>query len=726
MPSKDITAAESEAFETERSQFRALLFSNPNYFGNLKDSAYQPVLQLSNNTFYEALGGVGFQPQFNRLEAVVYVYQPYGYGGDLCSPGTPEYVRFYSSVNGGATWTDLGLTSFQAHDIPEGTEGRRRLEYAVSLDIDPRKRFCFVNNFAQVRAILSWNTPPPPNDPNFQPVWGDVHDTNIQIDPLRRFPLHDLFKLAKLELPPEIGEVVDLDQPVGPPVPATLSIAELKERYRETEVEPHRYALTHVLDAMQHPARFASAQAAGAASLAETLGIDLPDLDVLFPEQGSTKYEELESIGLDTNVEHLVGVIRVKLPTGFLGGRCFGGSKEYVAFWADYDNDGVYDAYLGTTSVNVYDFTPLPNGGLEYAVFLPVNLEELRRPCRAGGKVISIRAIMSWNVPPPPTDPDHVPMWGNRLETMVLVKPGQVVSGHTPIIQTVGSMAVAKIDPGTGLADGTADLAGFTANDSPFGGEVILTGHIANAPDISSGATSLRYRVEVSDDGGLSWHRVTNAFGLGRDQLLNGSWTSLPAVSQKVDLDDYYEYREDLVGGPGNAQIFPVGNVLARWQTAGLTGMWKVRLVAKDSGGFEWPSAEVAVRIDSAPPIADLTITTGGGSCADFTVGDLVGGTYSVSDEHLGGLTLSIQPGNGGEFTQPLPLPAGSKMPLSRSYPLVPPTHDSGTWELDTKLLPRCGYVIRLDASDRTIVDSGYVGRSSVDVEGLCLREPEK
>lgn len=164
--------AEQQLYERERAQFRALILANPNYFGNLKVSPFTPVLNIQANTAYEEIGCVGFQPQFNRLEAVVYIKQPSGYGGGICSNGTPEYVRFYISFDNGATWDDLGLTSFTAYDIPEGTQGAKRLEYAVTLHNSPPKKFCFVNNLALVRAILSWNVPPPPNDPDFVPVWG--------------------------------------------------------------------------------------------------------------------------------------------------------------------------------------------------------------------------------------------------------------------------------------------------------------------------------------------------------------------------------------------------------------------------------------------------------------------------------------------------------------------------------------------------------------------------
>lgn len=46
-------AALVSRFEKERKQFRALVLANPNYFGNLKVSPFQPVLNIQSNTTYE-------------------------------------------------------------------------------------------------------------------------------------------------------------------------------------------------------------------------------------------------------------------------------------------------------------------------------------------------------------------------------------------------------------------------------------------------------------------------------------------------------------------------------------------------------------------------------------------------------------------------------------------------------------------------------------------------
>lgn len=120
-----------KAYVKERSGFKSLLLTNSNYFGKLLESPLDPVLKISGNTFYEELACVGYHPEQEQLEGVVYVYHPSGYGTDICGPGTPEYVRFYLSYDGGNTWEDQGITSFQAYNIPEGTEGGRFLEYAA-------------------------------------------------------------------------------------------------------------------------------------------------------------------------------------------------------------------------------------------------------------------------------------------------------------------------------------------------------------------------------------------------------------------------------------------------------------------------------------------------------------------------------------------------------------------------------------------------------------------
>jgi hypothetical protein len=227
----------------------------------------------------------------------------------------------------------------------------------------------------------------------------------------------------------------------------------------------------------------------------------------------------------------------------------------------------------------------------------------------------------------------------------------------------------------------------------------------------------------VSGDGGVTWQARTDTFSVGLTQFANSAPSPLPDATQFVDPNNYYEYREDLTGGGSDALIFVTGNVLYRWQTGGLSGTWKIKIEAVDPAqpAVIFNSNVVTVRLDNAAPELALDITSGGGVCADFNIGDNISGTYSVSDEHLGDLSLTVEPALGGVFTAPAGTQGASS--ISRSYPTVPTTGEAGNWTLDTTGMPRCGYIIRLSASDRTIVNSGFVGWGNNTVVGLCLRQ---
>ena len=180
---------------------------------------------------------MGYNPQLRQLRATINIFQAGGYAGSICSGGSHEYVRFYLSHNGGATWQDQGLRAVQVFNVP----GPKPLEYAVTLPISPVEEFCFIHNLPLVRAILSWNYPPPAGSPNFIPVWGNVVDAQVQIDGFEWILLKELLSEAKLDLPEQLAKAVDLNQPVKVSSAQALSPLELHNLYANTEVPQHRY-----------------------------------------------------------------------------------------------------------------------------------------------------------------------------------------------------------------------------------------------------------------------------------------------------------------------------------------------------------------------------------------------------------------------------------------------------------------------------------------------------
>jgi len=545
-------------------------------------------------------------------------------------------------------------------------------------------------------------------------------NARIQIDTLKSYTIPHLLETAQVQIPPALKGVIHPEQTVQAAPPKTLTAADLAVLYGD-KVQPHRFAFAEVKNMMMTASSLTNAP-----MIQGMPTLNISDImSAIQKTSGDTTFEQLTCVGLNPNQDTLVGTIKLKLANGYSGDLCTAGSREYVAFWLDW-GDGAGWTYVGVTSVVAHDISSIPADGLQYSVFLPVALTPLHIPCDEGPKIAKVRAVLSWQAVPPPSNPDYVPTWGNNLNSLIQLRPGISTqpTGHTPFIETVGSMAVSSISNATGLANGPAVAVGFTATDSPFGGLVVVTGHIANPPDVlGGGATPFKYRVSVSNDG-INWISLNDPFTIWLTELNNGVWSGPSPFNEIVDAEGWYTYMEDLTTGPNNPMRFVAQNVLAQWQTAGKSGLWKIKMETKDTTtNSVFPGTQViAICLDNTAPSASITITSGGGPCADFQVGDPITGTYSVSDEHFGSLSLSVQPALGGTFTDPTPPYAPMIQP--RAYPTVPTTGETGGWRLDTTTLPKCGYVVYLGVYDRTIVNSGGIGFYNQANVGLCLRQP--
>lgn len=691
-------ATMQEAHSSERALFKGLILTNPNYFGNLVESPFKPALPIVNNTHYEELGCVGYHPQQKRLEAVVYIHQPSGYGTDTCGPGTPEYIRFYLSFDNGVTWQDQGMTSFQAYNIPEGTEGGKRLEYAVSLAVDPKSKFCIFDPLIRVRAILSWNNPPPANQPNWPPVWGNVREATILVEPFRFIFPHDIFEIAKAKLPPLFSEILDLETPIKTKKKA-LNAVELSALYKDKGVPVHRFAFKELV-------AFSTAKTTLSAesflNLLPGISINPSIIDVLFPKKdGDISFEELKCIGLDPNSpDTLVGVIQVKKQTGYSGGPCTDGSREYVTFWADFDGNGSFETCLGTANVQAYDLSNVPQEGVYYAVRLPVDLNPYRQDCKKGAKVVSIRAILSWNVPAPCANPNHVPTWGNREETLINIAPSaQAPAGKIAIL---GGIPVVHIDDASGLTTSTAVFAtnnlppDSLGRSCPFGGRVTVQG---------SPLLGYSYKVEVTpvDNTG-------NPIGAPASVVTNlvltrsDGTTHVHTANSVTQRFTYLDFTQN------------VNSVLAQWNSAE-DAKWEVKLSTFDGGGNLVGFDTHLIQLDNTGPDASIEITTGIGNCGKFTIGTVLSGNFIARDDYLGSYSLGVEPAVN-------PPGVGVPVPSSDIVNTAPAPGDG--WTLDTAGMQPCGYVIRVVASDRAIVNSQSVGHHASDSAGFCLEESVK
>ena len=95
----------------------------------------------------------------------------------------------------------------------------------------------------------------------------------------------------------------------------------------------------------------------------------------------NTTWEELSCVGYNPSKGKLEAIVSIKQSSGYSGGLCSNGSKEYVRFFVDFkDGSGFQD--MGYTSFKVADISEAPAGPqhpLKYMTFLYINDEKYRR-----------------------------------------------------------------------------------------------------------------------------------------------------------------------------------------------------------------------------------------------------------------------------------------------------------------------------------------------------------
>lgn len=593
-------AQEYEQIEKERLEFKELILDNPNYFGTALDPGlakeFAPVYPMKGNTKYEELRCVGLYPEDDLLEAVIEVKLPYGFKGDLCTPGSKEYVAFYVDYKDGAGFISVGSpVEVNVHDIALVEEDH--LFYAVRKPFIPQDYWpCDKPQVVVVRAILSWETLP--TGPNYTPVWGNVFDLPVQIKPEHKgaiiIPAESLATAVEpLATEPPLG-AIPVPGPALKPTADKLilvgSKAEIKELLSQSmaaedeikaaaEVEPERVELEEMMAA--NPNYFGSiCKSQDPQEILEavyqlppnTVEILLPKLEenpeYLIPVQPmlqNTHYEELRCVGLYPEDDLLEAIIEVKRPYGFGGDLCAMGSKEYVAFYVDWGS-GVYD-HVGTAGVYVHDIPQAGDSPLFYAVKLRIpDIEKRLRDCSIEN-IVSVRAVLSWMWDPTPYGHTYNPPWGNVLTRKVQIRPenGASVQCAIEIVNEWHVDDIAQTGSDRGLAiklDGSGHTVPGTY-DRPFGGTIACWGNV------NVGAVYYRFRYR-EDRPGAPWQNVLDkrtirtVFGFTSTRAPDGEgWFS---ISDYINDDAAYP----LVA-------------LVHWRSHGRDGSYVLRLELADA-----------------------------------------------------------------------------------------------------------------------------------------------
>lgn len=727
---------------------------NPNHFGNLSELKIKglpdAVFKKIGDTSFEELTCVGLNPQTDMLAAIVRIKQGGGYSGGPCTDGSFEYVRFF--IDYGTGWVDSGMAAFNIHDLGFADD----LCYAVSVKISPAiRRACNrAPVLPRVRAILSWNVAPPANLPDWHPVWGNRLERQVQIRPRNRIDIgiFDTIKFAEIEKI-NVALAVKLEDVLNAEPIAQLKPAALMDLFEKFDKADQMTGFRHVAPLVMQAAFNQNIAALNPQPLPpvgpdggvqpdlqplditvnaldllknklllENFGIDLGKFgDFLANPDFNTDFEELHCVGLDRDLSQLHGIVQIKRASGYSGGLCSSGSQEYIAFYLDFGSGWEYQ---GTTSVTVHDVA-VPAGGLWYQASLPVSLDKHRQEwCKTGRA--KIRGILSWNAPPPVNQPDFIPHWGDREDCSVEVRPWPkdvIVGDVTPVLESIGNMPVSQID-GAGFAKGNAvggawSAYSLTEHLSPFGGTILLSGVIANAASLN-----LEYRVMVQAPGD-GFHAFTDSFGVTVTEV-SGSIVTFTSQTQTA-IGDWFTYI------PKTGPVFKsvAGNILAAF-AATKEGLHRVFVEARDAATHVslGTTAVHAFFVDNTDPVVTIDITSGGGNCSKFNPGDVLTGTYSMSDNHAGGLGISITPALPGNASPVITSKNGApQFPVTSSLTFrtvpatdnLPTTGASGNWEVDSSQLQSCGYNIRIDGADRTILNSGPNRRRDDDLKGFCI-----
>lgn len=689
---------EHDQVPNTRLSFGKLLAINPNYFGNLPNSNLKPIEVISQNTSYEALTCIGLNQAFNQLEATVAVKLPTGYGGALCTEGSLEYVRFYINYGGeGSTFIDLGLVAFTSHDIPNTTDCNKRVEkplyYTVTLPFTPELYACFLANLPTIRGILSWNVPPPPNEPTWEPVWGNQLNQNVQIEP-RKLKINDILNLVPKEVvskfPPQIVENPDLS--LSFPDQSPMELEALYTTYGST-IPPYRFGLPSLQKALASTLNQQELLVYQTAW--SNIELNFGDaIKALEETSGNTTYEQLGCLGLDYGRGSLVATFKVKLSSGYSGNLCSAGSYEYVTFWADWDDTCTW-SYIGTIKVNVHDISSIPKDGLSYCAVLPVDVNSLSTSC-GQPKISRVRAVLSWNTPSSTTDANALPIWGNIVDSYVQIPPGSPIEG--PSITIIGGIPIKQIDSGnSGL---TLAVAQFVyqqvyadSRQCPFGGSIYIQG---------GGPVNSKYRI---------WAQ------LPQQSTSVGTVSSPPAIVTSTiyvlatGQTNLVPYTPD-ANGFLPFLSFQDNNerILSTWQPQ-IDGKWQIGLEPANAADVvTGPITWYNILVKNSGPTCEVDLTSAT-DCGDITVGAVIEGSFTATDPYFGSYDLGI-----------VPNPYGNQIsPSSGTSPANP-----GTWTLDTggpPVMEACGYAVILQAWDRTIRNSAPgSGNQGGDNKGFCLR----
>jgi len=692
-----------EAKKTEESNIELLELSK-----NRQLFLLNPFTKLfkaqKNITNWEQVTCAGYNPYYQRLESVVSVKQETGYNGNLCSNGSLEYVRFFVDFHDGAGFQDMGYTSFKVANISNAPAGPQHpLSYLAFLVIDDKKHRKFLDCdhavIPTLRAVLSWNSIPSSN-PNQSPHYGNHIDVKIQLDRKPWIWWKDVVEIAKIK---DFSKLIEPEFEIKLKEPVTEKAETIYKLNKAAKVDAHRTFYSTIGSKLNSNVDFSKAASIFDITNLDDFNIDLNSFYDFFNgagEKADVSFEELTCIGLNTLTDRLGAVIHIKRPTGYNGNLCTNGSKEHVAFWVDWNNNGTFDQYLGTVSLRVHDISNIPEEGLYYSVQLPMNVTNRLRLC-SNPNIVRIRAILSWESLPSTTNPNVLNHWGNYKDALVQLRPAfRPGSGLHSAVWYVGGVDRTSIDPISHLHNaGVASIF----NNRPWGGRISFHGVIDR--NGFGGIIKYRFLVKKQTDPDSSYLPVSTSETFRLDDL---NTVAGPFDDPQTDVNGWYIYKQN-----PNLNLYNIDNYFATWDaTTKPDGAYTIRFVHTDEFNVEVIADQFTIIVCnkgmSVSPTANTVVDIGkeldlvidGGDCHSYTPGaPTINGHVRAVHPYFAWWSLELQPTSHTNGATPVP--------VSRTHSFLGDNGDANaTWSLDTSPLDPCGYTVSLSARSRVILNS--------------------
>ena len=218
--------------------------------------------------------------------------------------------------------------------------------------------------------------------------------------------------------------------------------------------------------------------------------------------------------------------------------------------------------------------------------------------------------------------------------------------------------------------------------ESPFGGLIVVRGPAVGGK---------RYRIQVIDSGGAS-QTLTEKVWVTPQVGASHYHTGTPD-----GWFDYLDYNDNFT------------QVLGYYRSSG-DDIVTIQLEIEGDGVVD----SQVIQLDNTRPEVAISITEPGTDCGLFGAGVLLKGIVVATDTHMGGWSVVIDGGPAG--FGPVPVTTGGTGNTN-----TPAT--GSEWTFDTTGLEQCGYVVRVHANDRAIVNSGNHQHHRSEDVGFCILE---